>query len=40
MSNLPEKLCVLEEVQYQLKLNLGDSNQAFKFLGLRNENLK
>ncbi|OQA19945.1 MAG: PhoH-like protein [bacterium ADurb.Bin363] len=30
----------MEEFQLQLKLNLGDNNQTFRFLGLQNENLK
>jgi len=30
----------LQEIQYQLKLNLGDNTQAINFLGFQNENLK
>ncbi|MEQ8172302.1 MAG: hypothetical protein ABRQ38_25685, partial [Candidatus Eremiobacterota bacterium] len=30
----------MEEIQLQIKLNLGDNNQAFRFLGFQNENLK
>lgn len=30
----------MEEFNCQIKLNLGDNNQAFRFLGFQNENLK
>ncbi len=30
----------MEDIQLQIKLNLGDNNQAFRFLGFQNENLK